>query len=347
MSLCKEIAGADSGFDFYTQGAPDRFIFNITGNPSFILTDRIPYILKKRLLIAGGSGFLGLHVFLQAGKIYGPDSLFMSFNKSTFSLPGAVWVHCDFSDSANIKKLIDKNRPDTVIYCAAVSSPEECEVNPLLSSQVNTITPSEAACYCAKKNMKFIYTSSDLVFDGLNAPYKEEDPVSPVNRYGKQKALSEQMILSANPDALICRLPLMYGYSISAKSTFTTSVLDSLKKRRPVYLFYDEFRTPAPVSSVAKFLVEKTEPLRGILHLGGKERISRYQFGLIVAKAFGFDSTLITAVSQSEIECKAPRPPDVSLESTRAFAEGYSPGTVSSEITLWKSMSVFKQKKRE
>ncbi|MGL5133578.1 MAG: sugar nucleotide-binding protein, partial [Planktothrix sp.] len=71
----------------------------------------------------------------------------------------------------------------------------------------------------------------------------------------------------------------------------------------------------------------------GILHLGGKERISRYEFGLLMADILDLPKHLIQPCSQSDIKMFAPRPPDVSLDSSKAFNLGYQPLSIGKELS--------------
>jgi dTDP-4-dehydrorhamnose reductase len=61
----------------------------------------------------------------------------------------------------------------------------------------------------------------------------------------------------------------------------------------------------------------------GIVHLGGRERVSRYEFGLLLAERFGFDLALIQPIYQRDLPMAAPRAADVSMDSRKAIELGY------------------------
>ena len=63
-----------------------------------------------------------------------------------------------------------------------------------------------------ERNIPLVFVSTDMVFDGLNAPYKEEDPVCPVNVYGEQKVLAEKEMVNRCPEMVICRTSIMFGH---------------------------------------------------------------------------------------------------------------------------------------
>ncbi|KMQ51530.1 dTDP-4-dehydrorhamnose reductase [Chitinispirillum alkaliphilum] len=283
----------------------------------------------KRVLLVGASGFLGQHICYLSLK--SDKQIWGTFCTNTPFVKGVHYVKLDLCNPEHMELLISHVLPDTVVFCAAVSSPEVCEKDPGLTDWINRDAPLNTARICAKENIRFIFTSSDLVFDGSGAPYRETDPVSPVNAYGRQKAEAEKQILCACPDALVCRMPLMYG-TFSESKNFTSAMIRAIKEKKTVSLFYDEYRTPISAISAADFLLNTPDHIKGILHLGGKQRISRYDFGVLTAKIFGLDRSFIKPVSQSEITTTARRPADVSLSSEKAYAIGFSPGLIEDEL---------------
>ncbi|MGB5633366.1 MAG: sugar nucleotide-binding protein, partial [Waterburya sp.] len=106
-----------------------------------------------------------------------------------------------------------------------------------------------------------------------------------------------------------------------------------LKAGQEINLFTDEFRTPASATTASQGLLLAIEkPVRGILHLGGKDRISRYDFGLLLADILQLPTDLIKPGKQADIVMGAPRSPDTSLDSTKAFALGYQPLSLREEL---------------
>ena len=127
------------------------------------------------------------------------------------------------------------------------------------------------------------------------------------------------------PQAAICRMPLMFGDSSPASNSFLQAILSNLKKGKQTTLFTDEYRTPASAINAAKGLLWAVENFNGLIHLGGKESVSRYKFGIKVAEYCKFDKSLIKPIFQKDISMPAPRSPDVSLNSSKAFNMGYAP----------------------
>lgn len=276
----------------------------------------------NKLLITGASGFLGWHLCQLAQtqwQVYGLT------HSKTITIPNINLFQTDLTDIKALKTLFQDLKPDAVIHTAAQSQPNFCQQYPDISYQINVIASLEIAKLCAEFNIPCVFTSTDLVFNGLNPPYTETDSVSPISYYGEQKVLAEQGMLERYPRTAICRMPLMFGDVPNHATSFIQPFIKTLKEGKVLNLFVDEFRTPVGGSSAAKGLLLALETTSGILHLGGKERISRYDFGLLMADILDLPKHLIQPGYQADIKMFAPRPPDVSLDSSKAFNLGYQP----------------------
>jgi dTDP-4-dehydrorhamnose reductase len=86
-------------------------------------------------------------------------------------------VQTDLADYWELKKLFELVRPNAVIHCAAISQPNFCQLNREQSYQINVEASINIARLCSDRSIACLFTSSDLVFDGLHAPYQEQDPV--------------------------------------------------------------------------------------------------------------------------------------------------------------------------
>lgn len=283
----------------------------------------------NKLLITGASGFLGWHLCQIAQtqwQVYG-----VTYSK-IIDFPNINIIKADLTNFQALKTLFKQIQPDAVIHAAAQSQPNFCQQYPELSYQINVRVSLEIADLCAELNIPCVFTSTDLVFNGLNAPYQETDPVCPVNYYGEQKVLAEQGILERYSRTAICRMPLMFGDVPNHATSFIQPFIQTLKQGKELNLFIDEFRTPVSGTTAAKGLLLALETTQGILHLGGKERLSRYEFGKLMAEVLELPSHLIKPCSQGDIKMSAPRPPDVSLDSSKAFNVGYQPLSIREEL---------------
>ncbi|MEA5571345.1 NAD(P)-dependent oxidoreductase [Calothrix sp. UHCC 0171] len=288
----------------------------------------------KKLLITGVSGFLGYHVCQLASVSTQPQwEIYGTYFSHDIQIPGIKLIKTNLAHYQSLKQIFAQIQPDAVIHTAAISQPNYCQNHPEESHAVNVTASINIAELCAEKSIPLAFTSTDLVFDGKNAPYKETDAVNPVNLYGEQKVLAEQGMLTKYPLTAVCRMPLMFGKHTPTATSFLQNFIQTLTAGKELNLFIDEFRTPASGNTAATgLLLVLTKNFQGIINLGGKERISRYDFGQLMVKTFNLPVTGLKACRQADVKMSAPRPQDVSLDSSQAFAWGYQPLSIQQEL---------------
>lgn len=283
----------------------------------------------KKILIIGASGFLGWHLCQlakQEWEVYG------TYCTHSLELPGIKILPVNLTDFSDLQRLFNDINPNAVIHTAARSQPNYCQTHPQESQRINVAASCNIAGLCADYAIPCAFTSTDLVFDGLNAPYKETDSVSPVNLYGEQKVMAETGMLERYPMTAVCRMPLMFGRETPTAKSFMQPFIQTLKEGKELKLFTDEFRTPASGITAAKGILLALEKINGYIHLGGKERISRYDFGKLLIEVFQLPETGLKSCRQQDVKMAAPRPADVSLNSAKAFALGYKPLSIKTEL---------------
>ncbi len=276
----------------------------------------------QKLLITGASGFLGWHLCELASKKW---DVYGTYFSHSLEIPGSKLVKVDLTDFAELKRVFQEIQPSAVIHTAALSQPNYCQTHQEESRSINVTASLNIAGLCADNSIRCVFTSTDLVFDGVKGFYKETDSVNPVNIYGEHKVMAEVGMLECYPQAAICRMPLMFGDATPTATSFLQSFLKTLQEGKELKLFTDEFRTPVNGKTAAEGLLLALEKVQGIIHLGGKERISRYDFGALLVEIFAIPNAKITASQQKDVKMAAPRASDVSLDSSKAFELGYSP----------------------
>ncbi len=285
----------------------------------------------KKLLITGASGFLGWHLCQlakQEWEIYG------TYFSHSLDIPGIKMLKVNLTNFQELQRIFSDIKPTAVIHTAAQSQPNFCQIHPEKSHVINVIESCNLAGLCADNSIPCAFTSTDLVFDGLNAPYRETDSVCPVNLYGEQKVMAEVGMLERYPMTAVCRMPLMFGAATPTAKSFIQPFIETLKAEKELSLFIDEFRTPVSGTTAAKGILLALEKVNGIIHLGGKERISRYNFGQLLVEIFQLPATKLKSCRQQDVKMAAPRPADVSLDSSKAFAFGYQPLSLRKELEL-------------
>lgn len=273
---------------------------------------------KRRLLVTGASGMLGgylCRLARTAWRVWG------TVHSHPVDIPGVAVLRVDLTDGAAVDRLFRTVSPDAVVHAAALSNPNFCETDPAASRRINLEAAADQARRCADRGIPFVFTSTDLVFDGERAPYRASDPVSPICVYGKHKAEAEVRIRDRHPDAAICRMPLMFGTSAVAPNFFEAGIA-ALTSGAPLHLFTDEYRTPMGGREAAGLLLDIAARGRGgVFHLGGPQKLSRYDFGLLTARLLGADPGVIVPCRQSDRPMAAARPRDVSLDSQWTYSK--------------------------
>lgn len=259
----------------------------------------------NKLLITGASGFVGSALcqiaFRQSFGVLG-------MQRQAGKLENIENILCDLSCTQNYD-FLDAYSLGGIIHLAANSDLNACEKSPELSYQLNVIASKNLAAYAKKREIPFVFASSDQVFDGEKGNYTSTDEAVPLNQYGKQKLEAENACLKINANSIICRLPLILG----AQGGYEKSFVSNLKEGKIQKLFIDEIRSVAQVEQVCQSLLEALDWEGGRYHLGGPKAMNRYEIGLELAKKHHLDSTLIKQAKQADVVMAAARPKNVSM----------------------------------
>jgi dTDP-4-dehydrorhamnose reductase len=270
--------------------------------------------MPKKLLIIGGASLVGNTIIDYAKDDY---ELFATEHNIPINNPKVSSVKLDLLDGG--KKIIDyikKIKPSVVIHTVAFPNVDFCELNPKLTDSLHVKITKEISEICSTVNSKLIYFSTDAVFDGnKSGKYVELDTPNPMSYYGKTKLEAEKIILQ-NRNNLILRTTVIYGWH--TRSRFTNWVLDSLKNKKIVTAFTDQFNTPTLVDDLVQVILKIIDKnISGLYHATGKTCLNRYQFAILLAEKFSYDISLIRSVTKLEKKQNAPRPISTCLDSTK------------------------------
>jgi dTDP-4-dehydrorhamnose reductase len=286
--------------------------------------------MKRRLLLTGATGFLGYN-FLQQNLI--GWEVIAATHQRPFAFNGINTVALDLATTNDIEKVFATLQPQAVVHLAAIADTNFCEHNEALAAHINVNATVTLATLCRAADIPFLFTSTDLVFDGTKGNYIETDTTQPLNIYGRQKVAAENKVLEIYDAACVLRMPLMFGNGGAYAQSFMQPFLAQLKKGETLSLFTDEHRSVVDGNSAAKGILHAlNHHWKGLYHLGGKEKLSRYDFGMLLCETFGIHKSLIKPTLQSEVKMAAPRPPDVSLHSHKAYSQGYAPASASEAL---------------
>ncbi len=284
--------------------------------------------MQPKLLITGATGFVG-HNLLKASKNNWDAWGLACQSAQKHQYP--YLQNVDLCNYKQIKTYLKNTKPDAIIHLAAHSNPNECQNNPH-TDKLNIYAAADLAGLASDTHIPFVFSSSDLIFDGQHAPYDETSPYNPLSRYGEQKVIAETKILQRYDQATICRLPLMFGWAPPQTKCLLRSMANAIKTYQPLKLFVDEVRTPVDAFDAAQGLLLSITQPSSIFHLGGKTSLSRFELGHLLAMQLKINNPNIITVNQDDINMPAPRAKDVSLKSEKAFNIGYSPHSPSDII---------------
>ena len=222
--------------------------------------------MAPRAIITGAAGLIGQYLVKTAPR-WAPE----------WDVRGLTRADCDLTDRPNIERTWQSIKPSAVIHCAALSRTKDCEQDPEQARRINV----EVTAHLAQlsQDIPFIFLSSGEVFDGRTGWYGETDEPNPINVYGQTKLEAEQAVLQ-NPRHTVVRIVLTAGTSETGDRSFVEDMCRTAKAGKDVTLYADEFRCPLPAGVIARViweLVDRKQP--GLYHLGGSERLSRWDIG--------------------------------------------------------------------
>ena len=221
----------------------------------------------------------------------------------------------DLTDFAAARTLFQRENPALVIHCAALSRSSDCEADPALANRLNVDVTENLVGLCS--DIPLVFFSSDLVFDGSKGNYAETDAPHSLSVYGRTKAAAEKIVLQW-PQHLVIRTSLNGGLSATRDRGFNEQMKRAWSNGETLHLFTDEFRSPIPAEFTARAVWElATQNASGIYHIAGRERLSRWEIGALLAARFPDLNPRIKAVEIADFP-SLKRPPDTSLNCEKA-----------------------------
>lgn len=265
-----------------------------------------------RILVTGACGLLGAHLMellSRRHEVVGTDR-----NPWWGDASRAV-VAGDLLDPRFVDEFIGRTAPQALLHCTAMTDVEACERDPEAARVQNAGVPRRLLGLLPADCL-FVYLSTDAVFGGSRPMATEEDPPSPCSVYGRSKLEGEEAV-RRRPNSLIVRSNF-YGWSSGRKKTFAEWLWGALERGEPLTLFEDFLFSPIYVADLAErleLLMEKNG--RGVIHLAGRDRVSKSRFGLLLAEIAGLSHRSVRTGSVQDAGLLAVRGGDQSLDSSR------------------------------
>ncbi len=268
-----------------------------------------------RVVLTGSSGQLG--AYLVDHLVASGHELRAWSGTETGTRGGCTLWPLDLADAGAIDRALAEADPEAIVHAAAISTPDAVRRDPARARVVNVEATARLADWCRRKDRRLVFTSTDLVFDGSGSWYREEDEARPIVAYGQTKRAAEVAVLDV-PRGLVARLSLLYGPARGGRPTYFDRTIAGLRAGQPQTFFEDEFRSALDYATAAAILARLVaSDATGLLHVAGRERVSRYELARRIAAAQGLDPNLVRANRQADAPLTEPRPADVSLDTGR------------------------------
>lgn len=270
------------------------------------------------ILVTGSSGMLGQALVKRLSKA----NQVLGVSKSGRGNSRA----CDLSQPAETEKVFSNNF-DLVIHTAAYSDVDGCEKEPALAQEANAVATKNLAQACGRRNIPFIYVSTDYVFDGKKkSPYTESDATCPVNIYGLTKLEGEFFTRRYAPIHAIVRTSWLFGEG--PQNSFVNAILMRLKTETLVRVLDDQEDSPTSVEDLSEALERigarlvsdrrSGKAFQDTFHVCNSGSTTRYGLTLKIKECLGLEKTRVEKIDKEGIQNRvAVRPAYGVLSSSR------------------------------
>ncbi|MET0308824.1 MAG: dTDP-4-dehydrorhamnose reductase [Sphingomonas sp.] len=266
-----------------------------------------------RILVTGSEGQVARSLAEQAG---GHELVF------------AARPELDLSRPDTIEATVARVHPDLIVSAAAYTAVDKAESEFDLALQINGEAPGVLACAGARIGAPIIHLSTDYVFDGsLDRPWREDDPVGPINTYGATKLAGEQAVQASGATHAILRLAWVYS---PFGANFVKTMLRLAETRDALNVVDDQRGCPSSALDIATAIltvanVWQSGASSGVYHFAGTGETDWAGFARAIfaeSAKHGRPTAAVTGIPSSEYPTPARRPANSRLDCTR-FAETF------------------------
>ena len=274
-------------------------------------------IPQTRILVTGGSGFLGSNL---VAVLRNKHDVAYTFRGEKMAFRGAQGIFLDLHSSDGIERVVEQMRPHVIIHCAALTDVDYCELHPDEVKKINVEATRLLLHGGNRLDAHFIFVSTEAVYDGLKGNFREEDSPNPANQYAQTKLNAEKVIQKEGERWFIARTGFE-GWRLNekrGKPSFFEWLISKFENQKPFNVFEDRLFTPLSIYNFISILDEVIDRrIEGLFNVEGREAMSYLDFAEETARVFGYDSTLIRPIPMDSFSASAFRPKNTSLNIDR------------------------------
>jgi len=225
--------------------------------------------------------------------------------------------HADLAieDAQAVERVVARERPEWIVNCAAYTQVDRAESEPEAAQRVNAIGPANLARAARQTGARLLQISTDYVFDGrATRPYREDDPVGPLNVYGRSKLAGEQAVRDILPQAhLIVRTQWLFG---EGGPNFVATILRLARERSELKVVNDQHGRPTYARDLAAGLWKLIAcDARGTVHCANEGEATWFDVARAAIAAAGL-KTPVEPCTTADMPRPARRPPFSVLDCT-------------------------------
>lgn len=262
-----------------------------------------------KILVTGAGGQLGWDVCRE-------------LERRNMSALAPTSAEMNVSDRSAVMRCIEAEAPDAVIHCAAYTKVDAAEDEPERCWAVNAEGTENIAVVCRKTGAKMLYISTDYVFPGTGERfYAADDPVGPVNVYGRSKLAGELAVQSLLEKFFIVRISWVFGKN---GNNFVKTMLRLAETRTELNVVCDQIGSPTYTADLAPLLCDMVQTERyGIYHATNEGICTWAEFAQEIF-ALSEKNVTVHPILSEAYPTKAERPHNSRLSKRSLPAGGFS-----------------------
>lgn len=227
----------------------------------------------------------------------------------------------DITDAEKVREVLDAEKPDAVIHCAAYTAVDAAEDNVELCRKINAEGTENIAKACKELGCKLLYVSTDYVFNGEGErPWEPDDEREPLNVYGQTKYEGELAVEKYVEKFFIVRIAWVFG--INGKN-FIKTMLRLGEDHDELTVVADQIGSPTYTYDLARLLVDMIGSDKyGRYHATNEGLCSWYDFAVEIFRQAGMD-VRVRPVTSEEYPAKAKRPHNSRMDKAKLEENGF------------------------